>query len=83
MERVQAELDAIAPVLAAQNPERWEDRSGQQARIVALTDFQARIGPLQGNFWPSMLLWFGLVGVTMLVTCSNVTILLLNTSLFQ
>jgi predicted permease len=81
MERVQAELDGIAPVLAAQNPERWEDRSGQQARIVALTDFQARIGPLHGNFWPSMLLWFGLVGVTMLVTCSNVAILLLNRAL--
>jgi predicted permease len=80
MERVQAELDAIGPRLAAANPHQWDDRSGQQARIVALTDLQSRI-PVGVRFLPSVIFYLVLVGVTMLVTCSNVATLLLNRAL--
>ena len=80
MERVQAELDAIGPSLAALNPEDWEDESGQSARLVALTDLQSRI-PAGARALPSLIMYFVFVGLIMVVTCSNVANLLLNRAL--
>jgi predicted permease len=81
IERAQAELETISSTLAARHPDLWEDNSGRRARLLALTDLQSRLGPLHENFWPSLIFWFVLVGVTMLVTCSNVATLLLNRAL--
>jgi hypothetical protein len=81
IERTQAELETLSWSLAALRPEQWEDNLGQHAQLVALTDLEARLGPLHENLIPSLIFWFVLVGMTMLVTCSNVATLLLNRAL--
>ncbi len=81
IERTQAELETVSSTLAALRPERWDDNSGQHAQLVALTDLEARLGPLHENLIPSLIFWFVLVGMTMIVTCSNVAIMLLNRAL--
>jgi len=78
--QVQAELEPIGQRLATLTPAEWDDASGGRARLVALTDLQSRI-PAGARALPSLIIWTVLVGLIMLITCSNVANLLLNRGL--
>jgi predicted permease len=79
--QVQAEFDVIAAGLAAANPERWTDQSEEQIRMRVMTDLQSRINVAGGRGVASMIIWFVLVSMIMLITCSNVANLLLTRAL--
>jgi predicted permease len=76
--QVQAEFDVIAEGLAAANPEAWSDRSEQQIRVRVMTDLQSRINFAGARAVASLIVWFVLVGMIMLITCSNVANLFLT-----
>jgi predicted permease len=80
IDRTKAELETVGANLAEANPAQWEDRSGERARLVALTDMQSRM-PSGARTMPSVIMYVVLVGLTMLITCSNVANLLLNRAL--
>ncbi|UCD23102.1 MAG: ABC transporter permease [Gemmatimonadota bacterium] len=80
MDRVQAEVAAVGSRLASANPASWQDRSGEPARLVALTDIQARM-PHGARTMPSVIMYVILVALTLSITCSNVANLLLNRAL--
>lgn len=79
--QVQAEFDVIAEGLAAANPEWWLDRSEEQIRVRVMTDLQSRINVAGARGVASLIVWFVLVGMIMLITCSNVANLFLTRAL--
>jgi predicted permease len=76
--QVQAEFDVIAEGLAAANPEAWSDRSEQQIRVRVMTDLQSRFNFVGARAIASLIVWLVLVGMIMLITCSNVANLFLT-----
>jgi len=81
VEEVQAEFEVIAAGLTVANPEGWSDRSGEQIRIRVMTDLQSRINVAGARGMASLIIWFVLVSMIMLITCSNVANLLLTRAL--
>jgi predicted permease len=79
--QVQAEFDVIADGLAEANPEGWSDRSEEQIRVRVMTDLQSRINVAGARGVASLIVWFVLVGMIMLITCSNVANLFLTRAL--
>jgi predicted permease len=80
IDRIQAELETVGASLAEANPTAWQDQSSEPARLVALTDLQSRM-PSGARALPSVIMYVVLVGLTLLITCSNVANLLLNRAL--
>jgi predicted permease len=78
---VQAEFDALAAGLAEANPAAWVSRSGEQTQVRVMTDLESRINMSGGRTLASLLMYLVLVGMTMLITCSNVANLLLTRAL--
>lgn len=68
LKQAQAELDVIAPRLAAANPDLWRNL---QLRITPLLDHEV------GNTRPTLYLLLGAVGFLLLIACINVANLLL------
>jgi predicted permease len=81
--QVQAEFDVMAEGLAAANPEGWTDRSEEQIRVRVMTDLRSRINVAGPRGVASLIIWFVLVGMIMLITCSNVANLFLTRVLKQ
>jgi predicted permease len=80
--QAQAEFDGIVAGLATVRPEAWTDRSGAQIQVRVMTDLQSRLYAMGGpRSVASVLIYFVLVSMIMLITCSNVANMLLTRAL--
>lgn len=81
LQQAQAELDALASGLVASDRHRWTEDHGEPIGLGVLTERQARLDPGGPRGLASVIIYFVLVGIIMLITCSNVATLLLNRAL--
>ena len=75
--QVQAELDAFTLHMAEAYPENWNQRGEAQRGLYVLTRQQAML-PDDSTFWVAVAGFLAVVGLILLITCSNVANLLLT-----